>query len=179
MKFSLQKIKREAPYDFEDTVNVDELERMENDIRSITDVKVKGETTVQGETYTFRYTVKGTMTLPCARTLVDVPYDFEVQAVDQFTTSEYTAQNDEDIHFIDQEMLDLLPYIKENILLEVPLRVYSDEATIDNIVSEGSGWDLLQEDEHLDLKAKHEEEEKKKVDPRLSSLKKFFDEKDD
>ncbi|MFD2638167.1 YceD family protein [Piscibacillus salipiscarius] len=179
MKFSLQKIKREAPYDFEDTVNVDELERMENDIRNITDVNVKGDVSVRSETYTFRYTIKGTMTLPCARTLVDVPYEFSVQAIDQFTTSEYQAQNDEDIHFIDQEVLDLMPYIKENILLEVPLRVYSDEATMDNIVSEGSGWDLLQEDEHLDLKAKHEEEEQEKVDPRLSSLKKFFDDKKD
>ncbi|WP_175615364.1 YceD family protein [Piscibacillus halophilus] len=179
MKFSLQKIKREAPYDFEDTVNVDELESMDNDIRNITDVKVKGEATVQGESFTFRYTVKGTMTLPCARTLVDVPYQFDVQAVDRFTTVEYEAKNNEDIHFINQEVLDLLPYIKENILLEVPIRVYSDEATIDNIVSEGSGWDLLQEDEHEELKAKHEEEEKEKVDPRLSSLKNFFNDKND
>ncbi|TFB23314.1 hypothetical protein E3U55_05710 [Filobacillus milosensis] len=179
MNFSLQKIKREAPYDFSETVNVSGLERMENDIREINDVKVDGEVSVSGETFTFRYSIKGTMTLPCARTLVDVPYDFTVQAVDQFTTVEYAAKEDEDIHYIDQELLDLLPYIEENILLEVPIRVYSDEATMDNIISEGNGWDLLQEDEHEDLKAKDEEEEKQKVDPRLSSLKNFFDDKND
>ncbi|GEL75983.1 YceD family protein [Tenuibacillus multivorans] len=179
MKFSLQKIKREAPYEFSDTVNVDELERMDNDIREITDVKVKGEVTVKGDTLIFRYTIKGKMTLPCARTLVDVPYEFSTQAIDQFTTVEYEVREDEDIQYIDQEVLDLLPYIKENILLEVPLRVYSDEATMDNIISEGTGWDLLQEEDHEQLKAKNEEEEKEKVDPRLSSLKNYFDDKND
>ncbi|RPF56096.1 YceD family protein [Aquisalibacillus elongatus] len=179
MKFSLQKIKRESPYEFEETVNVDELERMDNDIRKIPDVKVKGNVSVKQDIYTFQYSIKGTMTLPCARTLVDVPYEFDIQAFDQFTDVDYKVKEDEEIHFIDQEVLDLLPYIKENILLEVPIRVYSDEATMDNIISEGNGWDLLQEEDHEELKANHEEEEQEKVDPRLSSLKNFFEDKND
>jgi len=174
--FSLQKIRNNSPYPFSNKVDVRELIDMNNDIRDISDVNVKGEAIVRGHTFTFRYEIVGEMILPCARTLVDVPYSFHIQAVNRFSTEEYVAANDEDIEHIDRETLDLLPLIKENILLEVPIRVFSEEAKNEDFSKDGDGWNLYLEDEHEEIK---EEEKKEKVDPRLASLKQFLKDKDE
>lgn len=173
--FSLQKIRNNSPYPFEGTVDVSDLKQLDNDIRELSQVQIKGEATATGQTFTFRYTIEGEMILPCARTLVDVPYFFKTESINRFTTEEYVAANDEDISLVDREVLDLLPYIKENILLEVPIRVYSEEALNDHFSLDGNGWNLYLEEQHEEVKV----EEKEKIDPRLSALKNFFKEKDD
>ncbi|MGM8214366.1 YceD family protein [Bacillaceae bacterium W0354] len=179
MIFSLQKIRNNSPYAFSETVDVSGLIELDNDIRDISPVNVSGEVSMSGHTFTFRYTIEGEMVLPCARTLVDVPYTFKIQSIDRFSTEEYQAANDEDIEFVDREVLDLLPYIKENILLEVPIRVFSEKAISNDFSKDGNGWNLFLEEEHNELKAEQAEKEKEKIDPRLASLKKFYDEKDD
>ncbi|WP_027963091.1 YceD family protein [Halalkalibacillus halophilus] len=178
MKIALQRIKVNEPYSFSETVDVSELEQMDNDIRHIGEVNVNGDANVDKDLYHFRIRIKGTMVLPCARTLVDVPYPFEVEVYEQFTTASYKASEEEEIHFVDREVLDLMPYIKENILLEVPLRVFSNDTQIEDVVPEQEGFTVLEEDTYLEQEAiqheKFEEESKEKVDPRLSSLKDYF-----
>ncbi|KGX83342.1 YceD family protein [Pontibacillus marinus] len=167
MKFALQKLQTaDEPLRFEEEVDISELETMPNDIRSIPPVKVKGEATVDGDEITFRFNVSGTMTLPCARTLADVEYPFSFDAVEMFSLSPYHKEGDEEIHEIDGEVLDLTPYIKENVILEVPLQVFSDdEEVLDKALTEGQGWQLITEQKQED-----------KVDPRLAELQKFLDE---
>ncbi|WP_188205709.1 YceD family protein [Alkalibacillus aidingensis] len=181
MKIPLQKIKVNEPYKFGETVDVSDLQEMDNDIRRLETVDVSGEATVDKGLFTFRFQVSGTMILPCARTLVDVAYPFTIEAYEQFTTAQHKASEDEEIHYIDQEVLDLTPYIKENILLEVPIRVFSDETKIEDVVSHQEGFTVLDEDEYEEQEAmqheKFEREKQKTVDPRLSSLKQYF--KDD
>jgi uncharacterized protein len=101
------------------------------------------------------------MILPCARTLADVPYEFHIDATELFTLSPYASADDEsEIHPVDGELLDLKPYIEENILLDVPFRVFSDdEEVLDNAVKQGEGWQVASEDAQQD-----------KIDPRLEKL---------
>ncbi|GEN44806.1 YceD family protein [Alkalibacillus haloalkaliphilus] len=180
MQIALQKVKASEPYSFSETVNVSDLSEMDQDIRKISDVEVSGEATLEQGIYTFRLNVDGTMVLPCARTLVDVPYPFHVEAYELFTTESYKASEEDEIHFIDREVLDLTPYIKENILLEVPIRVFSEETKIEDVVGEQEGFTVLGEDEYLEQDAmqqekfEQEQEQNQKVDPRLSSLKQFL-----
>lgn len=94
-----------------------------------------------GKVYQFDLNLKGTMILPCARTLVDVKYPFSIDATENFTKVDYVASEEEEIFLVDQEVLDLEPYIKENILLEVPVRVYSDEEQLSEAEDEGEGWE--------------------------------------
>ena len=178
MIIPLQKIKAHEPYMFQGSLDVSELEEMNNDIRRISDVKVDGKATLVGKVYQFDLNLKGTMILPCARTLVDVKYPFSIDATENFTKVDYVASEEEEIFLVDQEVLDLEPYIKENILLEVPVRVYSDEEQLSEAEDEGEGWEMRAEDTHIEQQEiTHEEDngEDKPGDPRLASLQKFFD----
>ncbi|WP_411955371.1 YceD family protein [Alkalibacillus sp. S2W] len=183
MNIALQKIAAHTPYTITETVDVSELEDFDNDIRRIGSVDVSVEATLNQGIFTFRINITGEMILPCARTLVDVPYPFTVEAYEQFTQVEYKASKDDEIFFVDREVLDLTPYIKENILLEVPIRVFSEGTKIEDVVDEQEGFTVLGEDEYLEKEAmqqkkfeqEKESEQQKKVDPRLSSLKQYFE----
>ncbi|MDC3412817.1 YceD family protein [Aquibacillus sp. 3ASR75-11] len=171
MKFPIQKFKinGSSPYYFEEFVNVSELEEMNNDIRKMKPVHVKGQGTMQGNEITLDFTIDGEMVLPCARTLADVPYPFHIKTKEIFSTSPYYKEGDEsEIHPIDGEILDLTPYIKENVLLEVPFRVFSkDEKVLENAITKGEGWELTVTDKV-----------EKKVDPRLQKLQSLLDDDD-
>ncbi|WP_138415032.1 YceD family protein [Aquibacillus sediminis] len=171
MKFSIQKLKMAGsePLTFEDYVDISEVEEMNNDIRKINPVFVKGYATMQGDEVSFHFSIDGTMVLPCARTLVDVNFPFHVDALEVFSTSPYYTEEDEsEIHPVSGEILDLTPYIKENVLLEVPFRVFSDDKEVqENALTEGEGWEFTSEKKTTD-----------KVDPRLQKLQSLLDDND-
>ncbi|WP_156290440.1 YceD family protein [Oceanobacillus salinisoli] len=170
MKFTLGQIRKHAnqePFTFDEHVDVSELQTMNNDIREIKPVHVLGHCTQRGNQFIFSFTIEGEMILPDARTLVDVPYPFKMKATEIFSTSSYMGKEEEEqeIHPVNGDTIDLTPYIKENILLEIPFRVFSDKDT-DNAPFSGEGWEFLSE-----------EEEKSKVDPRLQKLQSLLDKK--
>ncbi|RDW18456.1 hypothetical protein CWR48_12875 [Oceanobacillus arenosus] len=165
MKFPLSQIKKSAynePFKFDDYVDVSELEMMNNDIRKIQPVRVHGYCSEQGEQILCSLEIEGEMILPCARTLVDVPYPFKIKTTEVFTTSSYhsTEEEEDEIHPVNGEVLDLTPYIKENILLEIPFRVFSDEANpVDAAPVKGMDWEFVAE-----------EKKEKTIDPRFQKL---------
>lgn len=170
MKFVVNQLKRSTynePFTFDDYADVTELEQMNNDIRRIDPVHVFGKCILQGEQLIFSFKIIGEMILPCARTLVDVPYPFAITADEVFSLSDYYGEEEaeNEIHPIDGEVLDFMPYIKENILLEVPFRVFSDdEEAIKNAPVSGEGWDFISD-----------ENKEQSVDPRLKKLESLFD----
>ncbi|TGB05021.1 YceD family protein [Halobacillus salinus] len=171
MKFPLQKLKQagEEPLVFEDDVDIRELETMNNDIRRIEPVHVKGQATTRGNDITIMFSIKGEMVLPCARTLVDVTYPFHIDVVEVFNLSPYyTVEDDSEVHPVNGEVLDLTPYIRENVQLEIPTRVYSnDDEAHEAAVQEGKGWQVVTE-----------EPEEKKVDPRMAKLQSLLNEEE-
>ncbi len=86
--------------------------------------------------------IKGTMVLPCSRSLEPVDYPFEVKI-------------DGDLNQICEEIgqkigkmensIDILPIIWENILMEIPMRVVSDKAL--DMPIKGDGWRLITDQE--------------------------------
>ncbi|WP_026906012.1 YceD family protein [Paucisalibacillus globulus] len=167
MKFTLAQLKKNAynkPFSFSGEVDVSELEIMNNDIREIEPVQVQGICNMQGEQFFFTFTMTGQMILPCARTLVDVPYPFKIEAKEIFTSSAYFAdEDDSEIHPIHGEVLDLMPFIKENILLEVPFRVFADNVDSNELIQQGNGWEVLSEKPN-----------EVKIDPRFKKLESLF-----
>lgn len=172
MKFSVQQIKatsHEGPISFEETIDVSELVDLKNnDIRQIDPVRVEGICTVEKNEVVFSFTMKGKMILPCARTLVDVSYPFQFRATEIFTTVLSKADEEEEIHFIADDVIDLRPFILEAIVLQMPYRVFSDE----KMIEEGEGWSFFTEDEM----AKKDAE---RIDPRLAKLQKLLDDNKD
>ena len=63
--------------------------------------------------------------------------------------------------------MDLTPVIFQEIMLDVPMRVVKDGATLK---TEGNGWKVLNEEEE------HEDEDY--IDPRLAKLKDYFKDKE-
>ena len=101
--------------------------------------------------------VKGNMFLTDAITNEQVKYPFSIQI------DEILEENDENYakYFEkNQNILDIIEFLWENIVLEVPLRVVKEDA---NFISEGNGWSLV------------EENDKEEVNSPLSDLQKLLD----
>lgn len=107
-------------------------------------VEVKGTITKDNmENYVLDCTVTGEMILPCAITLRPVVQPFSVDICGNI------EQMLEEIGEIDKKMentIDIFPIIWENILVEIPSRVVSEDA--ENFTLEGNGWKLCTEEQN-------------------------------
>jgi uncharacterized protein len=105
--------------------------------------------------------IEGTMICPDAITNepIEVPLDTESHETYAFAP----VEDDDSIRIVTDEVIDLLPAVIDNILLEVPISV--TEADEDAYPS-GDGWRVLTEDAY-------EQEKKSEGDPRLAKLKEF------
>ncbi|MBB5172191.1 YceD family protein [Texcoconibacillus texcoconensis] len=168
MKWSIQQLQtlKKKGLSLDETVDVSGLMDMDQQIRDISTVHVKGHAVFSERSVTFMLTIIGEMTLPCSRTLNDVLFPFEIEASETFKLDDWATFDDEedDVHELDNNTVDLLPYIKERILLEIPIQIFSGDNE-GQAPQSGNGWELITE-----------EEQEQKVDPRLKELEKFFDE---
>ena len=82
--------------------------------------------------------VHGTMVIPCAITLKPVDYPFSILL--EGTEEELFEEiNEKTTNY--QNSLDILPIIWENILMEIPMRVVSEDAH--DVELKGDGWRLI------------------------------------
>ena len=115
-------------------------EELENtEIIQLDDVKINGEITKNsiGE-YNININVKGTMILPCSISLKPVNYDFAIDIEGNLQKMyEELGENYEN----NQKTIDILPIIWENILMEIPIKVTSND--LNDIKTKGDGWELV------------------------------------
>ena len=90
--------------------------------------------------------VSGIMVLPCAITLTPVDYPFSIDINGE--TDELMADLDENSKKF-KNTIDILPIIWENILMEIPMRVISDEAKDKDFNLSGDGWKFVSDDENI------------------------------
>ena len=127
------------------TFTKEELEG--TDFLDLKDVHVDGtliKDSIDG--YELDITVTGTMVLPCAITLESVSHPFTTTI--QGNVEEMLVEIGE----IDKKMentIDIFPIIWENILVEIPSRVISEDA--ENISLEGNGWRLCTEEQNEEI----------------------------
>lgn len=103
--------------------------------------------------YNMDLIIKGTMILPCSITLKDVNYPFEIKTEVKLTNN---TENDEEYVKIIQNNIDIIPIIWQNIVLEIPLKVTSED--ISDSIQSGDGWKLIREDESNSTYLNNEEE---------------------
>ncbi|TGB00193.1 hypothetical protein E4665_00505 [Sporolactobacillus shoreae] len=141
-----------------------ELFRTDPEVRKVSPVDVKGVVEFSKRSLTFHLQISGAMVLPCAVTLEDVDYPFDISTSETFLLAgaeDSDLENGEFVHEIENEQIDLIPYLVEAILVEKPMRVVSDK--VKNEKLSGNGWELV-----TDKAAAW------RIDPRLEKLKKFF-----
>lgn len=182
MKFALSQIRKNAydePFEFSGDVDVSELESLNNDIRKTSPANVVGNCVIEGDEFIFTLMIHGELILPCARTLVDVNYEYSIHTIEVFSASPHYGKEEEenDIHPIESEIIDLTELIKENIILNLPYRVYSpNKEDLADAVTDGKGWNLATEDEWNTKEEVTEEEAP--IDPRLKKLQSLLDDDD-
>lgn len=150
---------------FSETVSVPSITERDKEIRDVSLVKVQGFTEFQKRAITFHLIIDGEMILPSSITLKDVDFPFHFQTSETFRLDDSyePLDDDEEVHDVVENTIDLIPYIEEAIMVQKPIRVISETAKEDALPS-GEGWEFVTE-----------QEQKNRIDPRLKDLKKFFD----
>ncbi len=165
MKYNLQWIiKHKGTFDFDEELTFpSEMFEKYNQINGLKDVNVSGTGNLdtRDKRLYVDLNIKGTMILPCALTLEDIDYPFDISSTEIFSFEKPDPM--EDVHEVKKDMVDLTPVVFENIMLEVPMRVVKEDA---NIQESGKGWKIL------DGNSSDKDEEY--IDPRLAKLKEYF-----
>lgn len=131
------------------------------DILKLDDVIIKGKITKDNlDKIIINLKIEGIMVLPCSITLKPVNYPFIIEIDDNL--EEILKEFDENNKKIENS-IDILPIIWENILMEIPMKVVSDDAY--DIKLEGNGWRLITDDKKED------------INPAFEKLNQLFEEK--
>ncbi len=169
MKWTIPQLKKQKDFQFNEVVDLSEIKQQDDQIRSISPVQVSGYLVISGDTFTFPLRIKGVMTLPCSRTLQDVEFPFDIEAKEIFRLdyddelfSSNNEEIDDEIHPIKGDVIDLKPYIKERILLEIPLQIFC-ESSNEEMLRSGKDWEYVTE-----------VNKSNQIDPRLAKLSQLF-----
>ncbi|GMA47510.1 YceD family protein [Tetragenococcus muriaticus] len=175
MKWSLVELEKyqETPLQFSETLDLKrELMNRDKQILDLSSVKVEGMVVVEDTDYILHYTVETTITLPSSRSLepVELPMNFSVDEVfmtpEQYERLDESAQT-EDILILEKQQLDLNDSVMDNILLRIPLQVFTEDEKQLGTMPSGEDWAVISEDEYNQQK---ETEKEETVDPRMKNL---------
>jgi uncharacterized protein len=158
MNIDLSKIdySSNSKIDIKDSITLDKKYYENTDIRSLSNVNINGNVSKSAAgTYKLDLNISGEMILPCAISLNDVRYPFNIK-IDEIVDED--SEENEDYLKIINNSLDIMPIIWQNIVVEIPTKVVSPE--FENVKLEGDGWELLTEEEKM-----------QEIDPRLEKLK--------
>ncbi|MBM6618566.1 YceD family protein [Bacillus suaedaesalsae] len=167
MKWHIHQLKKylHKPLTLDEVIEVSELKKKNHEIRDVSPVKVTGRVDVSSDKATFHLHLTGTLVLPCSRTLVDVELPFDITTTEHFLLQPAEYEVDVDFHEPQGEVIDLMPVIEENILLEIPMQIFAENPDEKKSAPQvGQGWKVITE---LELE--------EKVDPRLAGLANFFE----
>lgn len=177
MKWAIPQLSkyRQNGMPIDEIVQLDGLMRRNSDIRRITPVHVKGFCTFGASQMNCHFQLTGTLTLPCSRTWEDVEFPFDIESDEVFSWSdEINADEYDNVHPVEGEVIDVDPVLEELILLEIPMQVFKEGAE-NPAPKNKADWSYLTEDEFLGQK----EKDAQKTDPRLAALAKYFDQTDE
>lgn len=154
------------PVTIDEKVNMSELLKSRKDFISAEAAEVHLNVVVNSETVHVIGRTSIAVELICSRCLNHSRHELSAPFDETFShNQEIVDQSEEqDIHFYAGDQIDLLPYVEENVVLELPLFPICNEECL------GLCPDCGQNRNEQPCNCKQE-----KIDPRLSGLKAFFD----
>ncbi|GAM13691.1 COG1399 protein in cluster with ribosomal protein L32p, firmicutes subfamily [Mesobacillus selenatarsenatis SF-1] len=148
---------------------MDSIKETDPTIREVSPIHLTGRADISATRVTFHIRIDGHLILPCSRTLVDVKYPIDVETTETFMLNSHDYEADEEVHQVTGDVIDLEPIIKEILLVEIPMQVFSDDsAGQEGAPQSGKDWEVIEE-----------QEKSEKLDPRLAGLAKFFEDSKD
>ncbi len=146
------KIDEDITFDIEDIKNIGMLD--------LKNVHVNGNITKMGiDTLSLNLNITGSMFIECAITLKPVEHKFNINIIEE------KIEENENILRKDENTLELKPFLWENIVVEKPLRIISDDAYDKEY--KGSGWQLVSDENY------------EKTNKALASLSDMFKDKEE
>ncbi|MCM1371027.1 MAG: DUF177 domain-containing protein [Clostridium sp.] len=125
----------------------------QTELLELNDIHVKGKIFKNSlDDIQITLNIEGIMALPCALTLKPVNYKFSSNIDESLEELSNITENLKK----DENTLDILPIIWENILMEIPMKVVSEDADLSDL--KGDGWEFVTG-------------ERKKTNPELEKLK--------
>ncbi|MDR2465653.1 MAG: YceD family protein [Streptococcaceae bacterium] len=166
IKWSLQELLKKVNevLEFSHILQVeDELKTREKEILAVSDVTVNGTISVLKEEFILSYNMEYFLTLPSSRSLIPVKKLFSIQVTEVFMTKESFEQKkledlEEEVLIIEANTLSLSESVKDNILLEIPLKVLTEEEEHTTHLPKGQDWEVISE-EGFKSRSKQSEEE--------------------
>lgn len=138
MKLDLFKLNNFNHLNLDEDFTISEEYYKNTEIRNIKNLHIKGIIRIELDEIMADIIITGTFVLPCAISLEDVEYNFETNIDD-------SIGNFEDFYNNNKNSLDILPFIWENIVSEVPMRVIKEGVKSQNTC--GDGWQLVSGEE--------------------------------
>ena len=179
MKWSWNELRQTGakPLQFDETLEMQaKLKQRNADIIAVSPVRVKGVFSVDELGVLGYMQVEVKVTLPSTRSLqpTEVLLNFDL-------TEHYVSHHDVDLSrfedtdvviVLEDDILDLVSVVEDNILLQIPMQVLTEEEQqADAILPSGQDWNLVSEDQL-------NKQQENQVDPRLAKLKDFFKDED-
>jgi uncharacterized protein len=168
LKWTLSQLQKYRNKDFmiDEMVRVDEIKQDDPTIREVSPMHITGRGDIDSTKVTFHLKIEGYLILPCSRTLVDVKLPINVETTETFLLQGSVYETEEEAFQVKGDVVDVMPIIQEILLLEVPMQVFCEDVNHEDAAPQsGKDWEVV-----------HEEDQSKKMDPRLAGLAKFFDE---
>lgn len=136
MKIDLFKLNNFNSVSIDENISIpEEYDLNKAGIRKIENLHVSGTISIDyADEIVTDLTVTGDFILPCAVSLEDVLYPINVKI-------EENMGKFEDFYNKNKNTLDILPFIWENIVSEVPIRVVKDEYK--DFKQSGNGWEVI------------------------------------
>ena len=135
----------------EKTIHIDETYSFTQDELMGTDLLKLENISIMGELFKnslgnieLNVDVEGVMVMPCAITLKPVDYPFAITISGEI---DELMVNFEENQRNFKNTIDILPIIWENILMEIPMRVVSEDVKDKDLNLSGDGWKFITEEE--------------------------------
>ncbi|WP_053368837.1 YceD family protein [Bacillus sp. FJAT-27245] len=167
MKWTINQLQksRNKELAIDELVNADEIKEIDSSVRGVSPIRVTGRADIGPHKAVFNIRLTGHLVLPCSRTLVDVNYPVDVETTETFLFNTSGYETDEEAHQVKGDVVDLMPVIREILLLEIPIQVFCNDANPEGAAPQsGKDWEVVRE-----------EDKSNRIDPRLAGLAKFFD----
>jgi uncharacterized protein len=167
LKWTLSQLQKYRNKDFmiDEMVRVDEIKQDDPTIREVSPMHITGRGDIDSTKVTFHLKIEGYLILPCSRTLVDVKLPINVETTETFLLQGSVYETEEEAFQVKGDVVDVMPIIQEILLLEVPMQVFCEDVNHEEAAPQsGKDWEVV-----------NEEDQSKKIDPRLAGLAKFFD----
>ncbi|MGT2948976.1 YceD family protein [Streptococcus devriesei] len=178
--FTISDIKKQPEgLAFEERLSIEEAVKERNpDVLALEDVLAKGRVSYDDGLYLLNYELSYTISLPSSRSLETVRQAKSLFINEVFIENSQLEDKkdlvDEDLVLIlEDAAIDLEESVIDNILLNIPLKILTEEEKQSQNLPSGQDWNLLSEEDYQNL-----QKEKKEKNSPFAALDGLFDDEE-